>query len=152
MSAAADIRAAIVAALEAVPNIGVVQNRERNGQLPALKSLYTSDGRLHGWFVRRLAVQEAARIQPRSVEFTTWRLQGFMAFDDEGASELLFDDVIEGIRDQFRSNDTLGGVVAQCSLPDGSAGGIQMPDAGPVMFAGVLCHAARLVLHTVRYL
>jgi hypothetical protein len=35
-------------------------------------------------------------------------------------------------------------------LDEGDAG-VQVPESGPVMFAGVLCHAARLTLATRHY-
>ncbi|MCP4700274.1 MAG: hypothetical protein GY862_25995 [Gammaproteobacteria bacterium] len=41
---------------------------------------------------------------------------------------------------------TLGGVV--CSTVDDSQAGIQIVDSMPVMFAGVLCHSAKLKLNT----
>lgn len=150
---ARDIRAAIVAVLQTVPGIGRVQSYERYAKdMPGLKALYADNGLLLGWHVRRIGLAEQGKIQPRSVEYTRWRIQGVMAIDDGAASELVFDDLVEAIRDAFRANDTLQGTVAQCSLPDGSAAGIQLDDAGPVMFAGVLCHGARLSLNTVRYL
>ncbi|WP_430391074.1 hypothetical protein [Dyella sp. 20L07] len=152
MSASA-IRTAIVTRLNAVPNIGVVQPYERYAlKMDQLKALYVADGQLRGWFVRREKIREIGKIQPRSVEYIRWRIQGLMALDDAGETELAFDNLVEAVRDAFRGDDTLSGTVAQCSLPDGSAAGIQLDDAGPVMFAGVLCHGARLALNTVRYL
>jgi hypothetical protein len=69
-------------------------------------------------------------------------------------SELTFDDLIESVRDAFAQDETLGGTVDQCSEPGNEDGEscIQLDDAGPVMFGGVLCHACRLGLTTVRYL
>jgi len=150
---AADIREAIAATLRAIPSIGMVQDYERYAKaMDQLKALYVADGQLRGWFIRREKLTEQGKIQPSSVEYTRWRIQGLMAIDDEAKSELTFDSLVEAVRTGFRRNDTLNGTVAQCSLPDGSASGIQIDDAGPVMFAGVLCHGARLSLNTVRYL
>jgi hypothetical protein len=79
-----------------------------------------------------------------------------MSLDDAAASELVFDDLIESIRDAFAADETLGGTVAQCAVPDDGSGngesGIQLDDTGPAMFAGVLCHVCRLGLNTIRYL
>ncbi|MGB3749449.1 MAG: hypothetical protein WA961_14715 [Rhodanobacter sp.] len=154
MSAAADIRAAIIATMQTVPDIGMVQDRERYAKdMTALKAAYQAPGLgLRGWFVRRQQIVETDRIQPRSVEYLRWRIQGVMAFDDAGASELVFDDLIEQLRDAFRANDTLGGLVAQCALAGGQDAGLQLDDAGPVSFAGVICHGARLSLTTQRFL
>lgn len=155
MSTLRDIRSAIVATMQGVAGIGVVHAHEPYAKaMDKLKSLYVPDGEtvLHGWFVRREAAIETGRIIPRSVEYLKWRIQGVYALDDAAASELAFDDLLEDLRDAFRANDTLGGTVAQCAMPDGSEAGLQVLDAGPVMFAGVLCHAARCQLTTQRYL
>lgn len=154
MSAAADIRAAIVATMQTVPAIGVVHDRERFiERMSDLKAVYVAPGLgLRGWFVRRQQIVETDRIQPRSVEYLRWRIQGVMAFDDANASELVFDNLIEKLRDAFRANDTLGGLVAQCALAGGKEAGLQLDDAGPVSFAGVVCHGARLSLTTQRFL
>ncbi|MBN8715218.1 MAG: hypothetical protein J0H50_14860 [Xanthomonadales bacterium] len=148
---AAQIRAAIVATMQTVADIGVVHNRERYiKDLSGLKTLYVPVGtsQLRGWFVRRQELAERDRILPRSIEYTRWRIQGVMAFDDANASELVFDQLIEDLRDAFRANDTLDGTVSQCALPDGSEAGLQLVEAGPVSFAGVICHGARLSLTT----
>jgi len=154
MSTAAQIRAAIVATMRTVPGIGVVQDRERYAKdMPSLKAMYQASGKgLLGWFVRRQQIVETDRIQPRSVEYLRWRIQGVMAFDDASASELVFDDLIEQLRAAFRANDTLSGTVAQCALAGGKEAGLQLDDAGPVSFAGVVCHGARLSLVTQRFL
>lgn len=154
MSAADDIRAAIVATMKSVPNIGVVQDRERYAKdMPGLKAMYQAAGLgLLGWFVRRQQLVETDRVLPRSVEYTRWRIQGVMAFDDANASELVLDNLVEQLRDAFRANDTLNGTVAQCALADGKDAGLQLDDAGPVTFAGVVCHGVRLSLTTQRFL
>lgn len=156
MSAAA-IRAAIVACLNTVPSIGVVQRFERNASdMARLKALYWSAplNQLRGWYVRRVATAESGNRQAHTVEQMRWRITGFLAFDDANESELVFDELIESVRNAFAQDETLGGTVDQCSDPSSADGvtGIQLDDAGPVMFAGVLCHACRLSLTTVRYL
>lgn len=158
MSIAA-IRTAIVARLNAVADIGRVHNRERYAAaLDQLKQLYYSapHGQVRGWFVRREATSERNQIHDSAVEHTRWRITGFMAFDDSAASDLIFDALIESVRDAFRADDTLGGAVDQLSVPEAGGGsaetGIQLVDYGPAMFGGVLCHVARLELNTIRYL
>jgi len=155
MTSTRAIRAAIVECLRSVPDVGVVHDRERNAaSQSALKELYWTAGLgLRGWFVRRIVTAESGNRQAHTVEEIGWRIAGFMAFDDARESELTFDDLIEGVRNAFARDETLGGIVAQCTSidPDGPSC-IQLDDAGPVMFAGVLCHAARLRLHTIRYL
>ena|SRR5438309_3088293 len=153
----ADVRTAIVAKLNSVSGIGVVHAYERYASdLAKLKVLYcpTGETTIRGWFVRRTATHETGNIQSNTVEQIRWRIQGVMALDDAAASELTFDALIEGIRDAFSQDESLGGTVDQCSEPGNDAGEscIQLDDAGPVMFGGVLCHAVRLGLTTVRYL
>jgi len=153
----AAVRTAIVAKLNAVSGIGVVHAYERYSKDNArLKQLYcvTPDAPLLGWFIRRPNTHETGNLQSNTVEVIRWRIQGMMALDDANQSELIFDNLIESVRDAFAQDESLGGVVDQCSEPGNDSGEtcIQVDDAGPVMFAGVLCHAARLGLTTVRYL
>lgn len=155
----ADIREAIRARLAAIPDIGVVHNRERYAVAQdKLKQLYwlSRPGQIRGWYIRRVSTAETGQLRTDTVEHIRWRLVGVMTFDDATSSELTFDALIEAVRDAFRVDDTLGGTVAQCSVPvDGGGAGesaIQLTDCGPAMFAGVLCHVARLDLNTIRYL
>ena len=158
MSAAA-IRSAIKALMLTVPDVGVVHEYERyTTDIAGIRTqyLYAPLGQLRGWNIRRATVKEFGRLHNRSVEASRWQIRGFMALNDAIASELQMDALIEGLRDAFRSDDTLGGTVAQCSVPgpNGSSGehALQVEDFGPVMFAGVLCHGVRLGLNTYRYL
>lgn len=149
------IRDAICTTMRTVSGVGVVHNYQRYAHgMDTLKAMYMATGskQLLGWHVTRLAASEYGRIQPRSVERIDWRIQGVMALDDAAQSELAFDDLVEALRDAFRNDDTLGGTVATCTQPDGNEAGLQVDDAGPVMFANVLCHGVRLSLHTIRYL
>jgi hypothetical protein len=153
MSAAEAIREAIAARLEAVPDIGIVHRYERYAnQAGALAKHYQWQNQLRGWFVRRVAVAETptSQLGGTRIEDTTWMIRGYMALSDEAQSELVFDGLIEALRDAFRDDDTLGGTVASCWVRNGPAG-VQMDDAGPVLFGGVLCHSARLRLVTRRY-
>lgn len=148
------IRAAIVAKLAAVPDIGRVHNYERfAAHEKQFRELYaTAEGRILGWHVRRVATREVSGAVGISMQVVTWRLTGVMALADAGASELAFDDRVEAVRDAFRADETLGGVVADiCDLTAGEGEkehGIQVERSEPVMFAGVLCHRVQLALTT----
>jgi hypothetical protein len=147
-----ELRAAIVAKLEAIDGIGVVQDHERyTKSMSGLKPLYVPVGeqQLRGWFVRRLGIAETSAGANRRVQVVTWRIQGLMALDDSDsiASELTFDNLIETIGDTFRADPTLGGLVLTPKPEDDDAG-VQVVDSGPVFFADVLCHGARLALTT----
>lgn len=154
MSHLASTRAAIVAKLAAL-DIGVVHDHEPYAaSLPALQALYqdADSGRLNGWHVRRVATREVATAIGRSVETVVWRIRGYYALAEAEGSELAFDDQIEAIRDAFRDDPTLGGAVHDTAEGERGPTGIQVEDAGPVMFAGVLCHAATLSLTTMNAL
>ena len=86
-----------------------------------------------------------------TMERHTWQCRGYMALADGQASELAFDDLIEAFRDAVRADPTLGGVCEQNPQGDDGEDGVQVTDAGPVMFCGVLCHSAVLQLQTWSY-
>lgn len=146
------VRDAIVNTLQAVPDIGVVFNRERYAaNLADLKKLYFSvpHNQVRGWFVRRMTVRETNVLRPVWLDVETWRIQGFLAWDDDAGGELVLEQLVEAARDRFRLDSTLGGVVAATGiLGRGNDRGLQLEDFGPVMFCGVLCHGARLSLTT----
>jgi hypothetical protein len=154
VSTVADIRTAIVTRMNAVSGIGVVHAYERYAaDLKTLALLYSAGAGqpIKGWFVRRALTQETGNVQGRTIERIRWRIQGVMSLDDAAASELTFDALIEGVRNAFAADETLGDAAITCINGDGESC-IQLDDAGPVMFGGVLCHAARLGLNTIRYL
>lgn len=145
-------REAIVQLMQSVPEIGIVQNRERHAHdVAKLKQLYAwgPSNQIRGWFVRRVRVRETGIAVPRYLEVVGWQIRGFIAFDDDGASELVLESLVEQLRDLFRANPTLLDTVTKLGLlPGNSDRGLQMEDAGPVLFAGVLCNAVRLSLTT----
>lgn len=146
------LRDAIVARMQTVPAIGMVQPYERYAHAQdTLKALYVAPGTqlLCGWFVRRLTISETAAQGRGRIEEITWRIQGVMALNDADQSELAFDQLVEQLRDAFRTDTSLGGLVL-ARTPEGEPAGLQLLDAGAVMFAGVLCHGARLALRTRR--
>ncbi len=147
-------RAAIVAALQAIPAIGAVHAYERYAStLPTLRALYVVqiDGQpqpeqLRGWYVRRLAFRVERNGAGRRRVFTSWQIRGVMALADEMQSEIVFDALVDAVRRAFEDDATLGGAV-QSTLFETEVGA-QLKNSGPVMFAGVLCHAADLVITT----
>ncbi|MBF0165189.1 MAG: hypothetical protein HQM01_11940 [Magnetococcales bacterium] len=144
------IRQAIIARMQEIPDIGRVHGHQPwLRQERELKALYVEEELLCGWHVRRVATHESAPAVGRWVETHLWRIWGVMAMGEGGESERLFDGLIEAIRDRFREDQDLGGVVA--STVTGESAGIQVEQAEPVMFCGVLCHSVQLLLHTVVY-
>ena len=150
-------RAAIVAALASVPDIGVVHDRERyvkdNAAFATLFLFQPLGGTQHlrGWTLRRSATREHSPNIARTLNEHTWTLRGYLAFNDAEASELVLDDLVEQFRAVVRADPTLGGVCQPGPLDD-ETDGVQVTDAGAVMFAGALCNSVVLQLKTWSYL
>jgi len=151
MAELSTIRAAIVAVMQGVDGIGIVHDRERWAKNDVqLRELYVQDGRLLGWWLRRVRTREASPALGLYDVTHEWRIRGVLGFEDAGASELTLDDLVEALRDAFRADETLGGVVV--SHTDRDQSGLQVESAGPVMFAGVLCHGVTCSLITIDHI
>lgn len=150
MSALADIKAAIKTRMETITGVGTINTFERyDNNLNGLAQHYGSGGTLKGWHIRRVTTQVRelrAGTPSRKEVLHNFQIRGFMAIKDAAESEAAFDLIVEAMRPAFFADETLGGTVNTISFPDQA--GIQLRDSGPVMFAGVLCHAARLDLRT----
>lgn len=155
MSTLADHRAALVALIAAVPNVGLVHDHEPYAKTEqAFRTLYgwtTPSGavQVRGWHLRRTGTRERELGVGRTFNAHTWQLRGFMALDEATGSELVFDELIEAIRAAYRADPTLGGA-ADLSPADGA--GVDVTDSRPVVFSGALCHSAVLQLTTHAYL
>jgi len=148
-------RAAIVATLAAVPDIGVVHDRERyaasNADFSRLYSFKAADGQPHirGWWVRRSATQERSHLLgPRYEQTHTWTVRGFLSFNDALASEIILDGLVEQFRAAVRADLTLGGICQPPPRSEQGVDGVQVVEVGPVHFAGALCHSVLLQLDT----
>lgn len=139
------IRMAIAAMLMSVPGIGRVHEYERYAKTDKdFRAFYADVGdSLHGWHIRRVGRVEKGNF---NLVKTTWEIRGFRALNDDQASELEFDNLVDDILAAFRADPTLGNVV-QWPAPEAE----QVPtvtDSGPAMFGGVLCHCVKLQLVT----
>ena len=155
MTSLTTIRTALVALIASVPNVGVVHDRERYVREEAkFRELFVpaaiSPKQVRGWWVRRTATSRRSINLANGVVVHSWAIRGYLALNDDQASELVFDDLVEAIADQVRTNPTLGGLCEQGPTGD-DTDGIQVTDAGPVLFCGVLCHSAVLTLKTWYY-
>ncbi|MBV8250551.1 MAG: hypothetical protein JO200_19150 [Comamonas sp.] len=158
MSTLQQHRAAIVAALASVPEIGRVHDRERfaegNDKFKQLY-LFTPTGgvqQIRGWWIRRSATVERSPNLHRTANVHSWQIRGYLSFRDADATELELDDLVEQFRALVRADPTLGGVCQPGPLGgESEADGVQVVDAGPVNFAGVLCHSVVLQLKTWSY-
>jgi len=152
-------RAALLALLSDVPAVGVVHPCERlaDGE-EGFKRAYlhkhtdpATDGfgataHIRGWYIRRTATSEVTA-NGSILNEHTWLVRGYMSFNDAISSELIFDDLVERMRDAVRVDGTLG-LPGLLGSGVSDERGIQVESAGPVFFAGVLCHSAALRLKT----
>ncbi|MFC7455503.1 hypothetical protein ACFQPI_20845 [Insolitispirillum peregrinum] len=149
MTLLADVRQALLERISAVPGVGVVHDHEPYIRQDAkLKELYVADGSLCGWHLRRIASRTLSPSVGRHIDWHRWVLRGFMAFSGDGTSEKEFDGLIEAIRLDIAGDETLGGLIAGMTDPETFEYGLQLEDAQPVLFCGVLCHSAKLTLMT----
>ena len=160
MSVLATHRAAVVAALQSVSEIGIVHDRERyvdgNASFSAMYLYTPVNGQPHirGWSLRRSSTREYSPNLQRHINEHTWTVRGYLAFNDAMASELVLDDLVEQFRAVVRADPTLGGTCQPGPLAsrDDGTDGVQVTDSGPVFFAGVLCNSVVLQLRTWSYL
>ena len=147
-----EIRDKIKAMFEAVAGVGKVHAYERYTQKQSdLVEFYkdTASGRLLGWHISRVATREVYIDIGRWVIDHDWKIRGFMALDDADATQQTFDTLIEAIRDAFRADSSLGDLVFSTVIEEkNNQAGVQVEEVAPVLFAGVLCHSARLALTT----
>ncbi|QIL83985.1 hypothetical protein G7047_19260 [Diaphorobacter sp. HDW4A] len=152
-STLAATRLAIVELLGSVPDVGIVHRCERYaGDDSAYKRLYLyrpsaasdafgEEAHIRGWHVRRTATKEV-NSNGRILNEHTWTIRGYMSFKDGIESELIFDELVENMRDAFRFARL--GVPAVIGNGVFEERGVQVVSTGPVFFAGALCHSAAL--------
>lgn len=157
----AQIRTAIKAKIDGVAGIGKMNDYERySREASALLAQYVFDTgggvmRLQGWFLAYRGTAERSPGNGRYEVTHTWEIRGFYALDDSAGSEKAFDALIELLRDAFRTDESLGGLISSTVLADGSnygTAGLQVTEKNAAVFAGVLCHAMRGRLYTRYYL
>ena len=159
MSTLADSRGALLTLLRAVPAVGVVHPHERfadneSGFKKAYLYTHTDfdadefqhEPHIRGWYIRRTGTAETTG-NGRILNQHTWTIRGYLSFKDAIGSELIFDELIERMRDAVRVDGSLGlpGLIGSGPFEER---GVQVASAGPVLFAGVLCHSAALEFKT----
>lgn len=160
------VRQAIVATLQAIPDIGRIHDRERYAQqAAALVDLYgwagapdiSQPGRrpqLRGWFVSLIGESHHGRRVGRRVCVAEWRIVGLLGFDDEAASELTAAALARAVVEALAADPTLGGLInrqADPASPRDGLSGPQIKRLEPVMFAGRLVHRVTISLITERF-
>jgi hypothetical protein len=149
------IRDEIVARLTAIPGIGVVHGYQRYAsRARQLADLYVYNGQLRGWFVRRVGQIETTHSANQNEEKTRWLIRGYLAVNDADASELVFDGLLDAARNAFKTDwldaPFTGGVMFRDE--ESKQTGVTIDEQAPVLFADVLCHAAKCTLVTRRFI
>lgn len=155
MSNLETIRAAIGATMKRVPAIGIVQPYERYAKAESDFRAFYQVGeekarQIRGWLIRRGATRQTAFLSTQVRVEHDWKIRGFLGVQDDKASEIVMDDLVEKLVREFRLDLTLGGTV-EARFDTDQPVGLQLAESGPVMFAGVLCHGVSLDLTTRHY-
>lgn len=151
MPTQADIRAAIAAKIESVADTGIVHEFERYAKTASeLKTLYLTGDKLLGWNIQLVTRRRKQPGLGRWIVTITWRLTAYQSFEDASASQIAFDVMVESVDRAFRDDVSLGGLLSIGTVIEeqDDLQGMQLDDAGPVLFCGVLCHSARCTLMT----
>jgi len=150
MSAQTAIRAGLVAAIQRVPDAGVVHDRERYASNAAeFLKLYGGDARKggRGWFVA-FRSRAAVRRVGRRVAVMGWEVVGFIAFDDAAASEHLACDLAFAVASEIETDPTLGGACSRLVGTGDEEPGVAIRRVEPVLLANAVHHRVRLELFT----
>lgn len=150
MATHTEIRYAIAATIQTVSDVGEVHTRERFAKrMGDFRKIFASEGDLRVWIIVRRGVEESSAARGRRTVIQRWQIRHYAQFNDNEQSEIAFDTRVDAVRDAFRNHENLGGSVITTIV--GNQAGVQVTDAGPVMFADVLCHSARLALSTLQF-
>jgi len=143
------IRAKIVEMLRAIPDIGIVHERERYfSDLDKIRATFTwqpttagSPKQVRGWFLRRVKMNPEHLGNFKYDLENTWEITGYVGWNEELNSEIILDGLIEEIFQTFKKP-------MQLNLLGLTAFGIELIDSSTVNFTGMVCHRATLQLVT----
>ena len=142
--ALSDIREQIKAILSGVDGIGIVHDYVRwSSDWKKFLDLYKdADGKINGWHITRTATPSKRDNLPTIQRTHTFIFRGIYGLQDDVASEIAFQAVVEKIQDAFDSEYNLGGHAL-------NSGPAQVNIVEPRMFGPVLCHYAKLTLEVI---
>ena len=80
----------------------------------------------------------------RVIAVQAWEIVSLLAFDDAAGSELVFDALIERVREALRLAGGRLGLAQLVGDAPWAERGAQLVSQQPVVFAGLLCHRAQL--------
>ena len=129
--------------LAAVPNVGrvhkyirLIMDREKLDEL----ALDPSQDRVAVWMMHRESVSEELLSTNQETEIHhPFVVLGYLGFKDEDATELIFQQLIDDIREAFRPVNTLNDVVELRFM-------VQARSIDYADLHGVLCHRAELTI------
>lgn len=151
MSTLAERRLQIKTILSTVAGIGRVHEYERWAKdITKFKALYQdSDNRINGWTITRQASGQREGASMTVETSDLFVIRGYYGVEDDAASELVFQELVENISIAFRSAWNLNGYAESLS-PDfgpGAVGsGVQVRVVDYRLFFGILVHYCELVL------
>jgi len=136
------IKTAIKTKLEAIDNVGKVQDYRRHHiDWDKIISSFVDNGKVNAWIIEwRDAAGDKIAVGDLVVERRhTFRLFGLYSLKDLTASAKTFEGIVEEVMDAFDKNETLASGVRWFAPSR-----LQSIDEG--MFAGILCHRAEVIL------
>ena len=136
----ANIRDQIETILGGVSGIGVVHNYDRwSDTWPKFLAHYkvAATGKINGWAITRTKTPEESDSFEKHARDHEFTIRGYYGLKDADASEIVFQDLIEAICTEFRSNFTLNSTCDE-------SGPIQVGLVENRIFGTVLCHYCEL--------
>jgi hypothetical protein len=138
------IRTEIYNIVSAVTNVGKVFDYERWAAewttfINFFKTTIGNVDQIRGWEIGRRAAPENVVTLGRNLRDHIFVIRGYMAVNDEAATEKTFNTLIEAISDAFRGNLELNDTAESHDF-------LQAEIIEHRRFGGVLCHYAELVL------
>lgn len=141
-----ELRSALLGRLQGL-NLGELHPYERYSRNHKdLVSLYQFDGRIQGGFLRRPTARVTAGGSQGNRNRQDYELVLFRAWQDAEESQLLFDNSLDALMDDFANNHRLSG----WSCVSNDRLGFELVRNEPAMFAGVLVHYAVLRISFIR--
>lgn len=122
-------------------------------QLMSIVDPDDSDKRIiNGWMITREKAPEKWKTSGYNERSNLWRIKGFYGLNDVDASELKFQDLIEGICEKFRTEYNLNDSCQTTYItygPLAGMNGMQVESIELRVCGTVLCHACDLLLGTM---
>jgi len=139
------IREQVKVILSSVEGVGVVHDYLRwTNETAKFKALFQhTDGegkqRINGWMITRDKTPAETATATHDLRSHTFKIIGIYGLDDDGASEIVFQQIVEDICAAFRAKYNLNATATNTEP-------VQVETVEPRMFGSVLCHYCELTL------